>query len=170
MNMVREKGKRNMCLIKTQNEQLQVKDYEDYFGTLLIRRKVTKKQIESALKKIFRVSEIKISGNTVEVSRGKYQFYITQKTTRSKYPWYQISEKKLKEIQEDAEYKGIICIFFDERESNGYPVYFKEWDKNDIKSKWKISESEGKKKSYRWNPEKNYKNPNCMDKTEKRVR
>lgn len=154
--------------------QIQVEDYQDYFGSSVkFIKKITDKQKISALKKVGtelynEEPVVEINGNIANIKKGakeyKYQYYITRKTERSPYPWYQISKEHLDGLQEDC--RGIICLFFDESDKGNYPVYYKIWDVDDIGNSddWKISKSRNGKESFRWNPQTNYKDEKCMKK------
>lgn len=156
--------------------QIQVEDYQDYFGSSVkFIKKLTDKQKKSALTKVGTElykdhkgkTEVEINGNIAIIKKGveeyKYQYYITRKTERSPYPWYQISKEHLDGLQEDC-LEGIICLFFDESVNGNYPVYFKIWKVDDIRNSddWKTSKSRNGVESFRWNPQKNYKDEKCM--------
>lgn len=157
--------------------QIQVEDYQDYFGSSVkFIKRITDKQIISALTKVgtelykdqLGKTKVELNGNIAIIKNSakeyKYQYYITRKTERSPYPWYQISKERLDGLQEDC--KGIICLFFDESDKGNYPVYFKTWDLNDIRKSddWKHSKSRNGVESFRWNPQNNYKDEKYMKK------
>lgn len=157
--------------------QIQVEDYQDYFeSSVKFIKKLTDEQKISALKKVGTElykdhkgeTEVELNGNIAIIKKGaeeyKYQYYITRKTERSPYPWYQISKEHLDSLQEDC--KGIICLFFKERADGGYPVYFRIWDVDDIRKSddWKNSKSRNGVESFRWNPQNNFEDEKCMKK------
>jgi len=162
---------------------LQVNDYYDSFDSITLIRRITEEQKKYALNYIgqkilnrktrFNNSEIKIEANYVSFvhksKKYKYQFYVTTRTARSPYPWYGISKKHLENLKRE-DICGVICIFFDEYDSNGYQVYYKEWkfdelcNQNQNQKIWNYSKDED---TYRWNPQNKYKSENDVNKMNK---
>lgn len=153
------------------DRQILAEDYEDCFSSFKLTRRISSRQIKRALERILANGRVTVSGNEVTLKQKdgirRYQYYVTQNTDRSRYPWYQISKERLEHLKKEN-ISGIICIFFDEAEGAGYPVFYRIWNPEEVEGDpWKESRSRDGKESYRWNPEKRYKQE--MTETEGKV-
>ena len=165
-----------------------VDGYSDSFKTITPTPRVPIAEIQKACAKICNtdVDHIQIHGHEVLVKHEvpvnsvvTYHYYVTQATSRSKNPWYQVparllpdptTPKKIPEIP-------ILCLFFEKQKAGAYTIYYRTWDPDKIvngDTPWvKSPISAPVAKKFRWNPGDSYKNktlsngsanPNYMNK------
>ncbi len=161
-----------------------VDGYSDSFKTITPTPRVPIAEIKKACAKICNanVADIQILGHKVLVNNVEaYYYYVTQATSRSKNPWYQVPARLLPDLTTPKKIP-VLCLFFEKQKAGAYTIYYRTWDPDIIangdpvtkEKKWANSPiSAPVPKKFRWNPGDSYKNQtlsngsansNCMNK------
>lgn len=133
-----------------------VDGYSDSFKTITPTPRVPIAEIQKACAKICN-TDIQIHGHEVKVNGVvTYHYYVTQATSRSKNPWYQVPAGLLPDLI------PILCLFFEKQKAGAYTIYYRTWDPDKIvngDTPWvKSPISAPVAKKFRWNPGDSYKN------------
>ena len=161
-----------------------VDGYSDSFKTITPTPRVPIAEIKKACAKICNtdVDHIQILGHEVKVnSVVTYHYYVTQATSRSKNPWYQVPARLLPDLTTPKKIP-VLRLFFEKQKAGAYTIYYQTWDPNIITNGDPVSKvkpwvkspiSAPVAKKFRWNPGDSYKNqtlpngsvnPNYMNK------